>query len=268
MGMPFELVVPEGYLPFTFAGCLYTGFPFPSLINIKLKVKKQDTGTVHTLTCVKNLANLGKDDHDHFDPVGKLRSNFIVLKGIVIYTKKAQICQQQETKSEYEGYQNVTQDKKRTVEVDVIRGISLTYAKRMTDGKKISPYEAHKNPDWKNKEWVENTTESHRFQLAPPDNELDTHIVDLTNPDEFITRVQGQGNTYISNLEFTTNFGRRVSVGHSLPDFFKDNNIVSLPRQMVPKTKKFDLNVPKGSKVVCIAGAYNENLITLQAHYQ
>lgn len=97
---------------------------------------------------------------------------------------------------------------------------------------------------------------------------MDSHVLDLSNPDEFITRIRGVSNTYISKLEFTTNFGRKIAIGHHYPDFFKDNKIASLPSHMVPKTDHFDLDMPKGSKVVCIAGAYNENLISLRAHYE
>jgi hypothetical protein len=138
----------------------------------------------------------------------------------------------------------------------------------MTDGKKISPYEAQKNPTWSRKEWVEDITETHKFLEPPVEFELESHVLDLSNPDEFITRIQGVHCTYISKLEFTTNFGRKIAIGHSLPDFYKDNNVVGLPQNMVPKHKSFELNMPKGSKVVCFSGAYNSNLISLLAHYE
>jgi hypothetical protein len=37
---------------------------------------------------------------------------------------------------------------------------------------------------------------------------------------------------------------------------------------MVLEPENFELGMPKGSKVVCLSGAYNQNLLSLQAHYE
>lgn len=42
--------------------------------------------------------------------------------------------------------------------------------------------------------------------------------LDLSNPDEFITRIQGTESLCITKLTFTTNLGRKVEVGHDLKD--------------------------------------------------
>lgn len=48
---------------------------------------------------------------------------------------------------------------------------------------------------------------------------FEKEVVDLWNPDEFITRIQGTESGFITKLVFTTNLGQKKEVGN---DYYND----------------------------------------------
>jgi hypothetical protein len=57
------------------------------------------------------------------------------------------------------------------------------------EGKKISPYEARINPSTKPSYSSEIIEDEHIFYGAPDVSQLNSHLIDLSDNDEFITRV-------------------------------------------------------------------------------
>lgn len=114
---------------------------------------------------------------------------------------------------------------------DFIKIIKFIYDLKITEGKKISPYESRLNPGVKSVTKIETREEEHNFLGTSENNEYDLHQIDLSN-DEFITRVQVVQCAYISRLDITTNFGRKFTIGHDYPEYTIDPEI-TVPQNMI-----------------------------------
>jgi hypothetical protein len=56
------------------------------------------------------------------------------------------------------------------------------------------------------------------------------HVIDLDEQGEFITKVSGLHTSFISKLEFSTNYGKTYTMGHDYPlemDPYKDDLILN-----------------------------------------
>ena len=87
--MPFTIDVPSDCVPFTFVGCHYTGFPFPTLITLQLKVKKKDGGeSILKEGIYNNYSGPSSllSHHSHFDPILEYGRKFIRLTKVKVYT--------------------------------------------------------------------------------------------------------------------------------------------------------------------------------------
>ena len=76
--------------------------------------------------------------------------------------------------------------------------------------------------------------------------------------------------TFISRLEFTTNFGHTYSVGHDLPVAELDPTAMAeldIRQEAHVETLNFEVDMPYGSKVVSLSGTYNTNLLSIAAFY-
>ncbi|CDW84468.1 UNKNOWN [Stylonychia lemnae] len=272
--------IPDGFQAHSFVGCITNGYPFPAIVGINLNMKHQETGAVKFVQpkqlsiTVKNM-----DLHDHFDLVSKHAQNFVRIKSMIFYTQSEKISLAQLSKNnldyppEYQtinprDLMNLKNKLNETfIDIEVIKGFKFTFVKNVKEDKKLCPFEARENPNWRCKEWYEDDEDEQIFYGVKNKSKLAQFKIDL-GENEYITKVTGIMNTYISRLDLTTNFGKKYSVGHNYPDFLKDIGQKELPRNMIPKPRQFQMNVPKGSRVVGLSGAFNENLITLDAHYE
>jgi len=57
---------------------------------------------------------------------------------------------------------------------------------------------------------------------------------------------------YINELRLETNFGRAMKVGE------QEERVV----------RAFDLNLPKGARVISLAGVYDKKLLSMHAYYE
>ena len=102
--------------------------------------------------------------------------------------------------------------------------------------------------------------------------------LDLSNPDEFITRIQGTESQCITKISFTSNLGRKVEVGHDLQDDIESEdtqynssapqNTTRASTGSLQMARAFEAQIPKGAQVVSLAGVYNDKkLLSLHAYY-
>jgi len=104
--------------------------------------------------------------------------------------------------------------------VDCMVQFKITYTINVSENKKLCPFEARLNPEWRCKEWDEDRTETFNFYGFDPltnKKDLTSHVINLDSSGEFLTRIRGIHKTYISKVEFTTNFGREYTIGHDYP---------------------------------------------------
>ena len=88
--------------------------------------------------------------------------------------------------------------------------------------------------------------------------------IDLSDPNEFVTRIQGVESLCITKLIFTTNLGHKVEIGN---DFAPHKNTEENP-VTTQKIKQFEAQIPKDAQVVCLGGAYdNKSLLSLYTYY-
>ena len=76
-GEKFEYDVPEGFVPYVFAGCCYNGLPFPTLIGLRLLVKPANNPEAEAVECPEKLGFV--DHHRHFDPLRSSQDKFVRL---------------------------------------------------------------------------------------------------------------------------------------------------------------------------------------------
>lgn len=102
--------------------------------------------------------------------------------------------------------------------------------------------------------------------------------IDLSDPNEFLTRIQGVESTYITKLIFTTNLGHKFECGDDYGLTLKDEmNLDSTvafgelefgEQEYKVKPRKFEVAMTKGAQVVCIAGVHDrEKLMSLHAYF-
>ena len=72
---------------------------------------------------------------------------------------------------------------------------------------------------------------------------------------------------FISRLDFTTNFGRKYSVGNDYPVDNTDYGENLLSDDVSFDPNQFEVFIPYGSKVVSFHGSFNSNLLSIAAYY-
>lgn len=160
------------------------------------------------------------------------------------------------------------------MEIDCFVELKITFIVNVSEGKRLCPMEARLNPEWKCKEWDEPRSETYPFFGFDRSNtnpsELVTHIIPLdVAKGECITSIKGVYCTFISKVEFTTNFGRKYTIGHDYPKQADPGPQIELflSNQEEDEVKTFEVEIPYGSKAVCLNGSYNANLLALSAYY-
>eukprot|EP00347_Sterkiella_histriomuscorum_P019906 403339859 len=276
-----KFLVPQGCEAHSLIGCMTTGFPFPAMICMAMKIQNQLTGQIEICQNQidqKTYKNL--DLHQHFDVVREIGENFVRIKCLQFFVQNEKISYARIIENNLELPSNIEKQKfkdkqylhkyfnENFIDIKVIKGFSISYVKNVSEGKRLCPFEARLNPEWRCNEWYEDAIEENYFFGADKldKNKLETVSIDLQDQ-EFITKVTGVMNSYISRLDFVTNYGKKYSVGNDYPDFLKDVKVKNIPKSQIPKARLFQMNIPKGSRVVCLAGAFNENFISLNAYY-
>ena len=69
----------------------------------------------------------------------------------------------------------------------------------------------------KGKEQLIDHVTTHMFDPNTKENDFGSKVIDLRNPDEFITRIEGWESRCITKLIFTTNLGHKLQVGNEYP---------------------------------------------------
>ena len=93
---------------------------------------------------------------------------------------------------------------------------------------------------------------------------FEKEVVDLWNPDEFITRIQGTESGCITKLVFTTNLGQKKEVGN---DYYNDMEEQSNEKSR-QQPRYFEAELPAGAQVVCVSGVIGaRKLKSLMAYY-
>lgn len=113
-GDRFEYDVPDGFVPYVFAGCCYNGAPFPTLIGLRLLLKPANNPEAEAIECPEKLGFF--DQHRHFDLLRSTKDTFIRLLTLEIKSVTRSLPA---SKVSFlpETYQ-------------IIKGIDITYSKR------------------------------------------------------------------------------------------------------------------------------------------
>ena len=162
------------------------------------------------------------------------------------------------------------------ITIDCIVQLKFTYAINVSEEKRLCPLDARLNPEWRCKEWEEERTELITFYGQSKDvielnvkEKYKHHLIHLDESGECITRVRGTHSSYISKLEISTNFGRNFVIGHDYPLML--DPIYKLGGYGIGikdiEERRFELDIPPCSKVVCFIGSHNTDLLSIAAYY-
>jgi len=200
------------------------------------------------------------DWHDHFDPINQYGKNFRRMKGVEFVTEE----------------RTFTLPSGVTVSLECMVQFKMTYVVLVSEDKKLCPMDARLNPDWRCKEWEETKTECFTFYGQNKETIeknasglYNTHALLLDEAGECVTRVRGRHASFISKLEISTNFGRTLVVGHDYPLAVDPVYLAGGYGLGVKdvEERRFELDIPPCSKVVCFIGSYNADLFSIAAFY-
>lgn len=200
------------------------------------------------------------DWHDHFDPINQHGKNFKRMKGVEFLTEQ----------------RKVTLPSGETLSLECMVRFKLTYVITASEDKHLCPMDARLNPEWRCREWEETKTEVFTFYGQDKDKlENNTkglykaHTLLLDEAGECVTRVRGKHSSFISKLEISTNFGRTLVVGHDYPLAVDPVHLAGGYGMGIREVeeRRFELDIPPCSKVVCFIGSYNADLLSIAAFY-
>lgn len=118
-------------------------------------------------------------------------------------------------------------------------------------------------------------TQEYIFDSSYSAKDYDEEFLDLRNPDEFLTRIEGIESSCITKLILTTNLGHKIEVGNDLPGTHNSNPERDLrskhndfEQYNGPQPTYFEAKIPKGAQIVALSGVYgSKKLLSLMAYY-
>ena len=109
--------------------------------------------------------------------------------------------------------------------------------------------------------------EEKHLQIFDPRNySEDSYVyIDLSDPNEFLTRVQGIHSSCVTKLILTTNLGHKFECGDDYGVTLSE--LTGNPHDII-KPKKFEVAMTKGAQIASIAGVHDrQKLLSLYAYY-